>query len=419
MFEDNHIDQLMKSVLDSGQEEVPAHVWDGISEGLDRMERRRKVVLWVRRAGVAAAAAAIALGIFINMDKEQTIVPAATDSQMIAVVEPEEESVPADGNEDITIESFRNLTAYVKPKKKIIEHPVTTVFEDVINPDQTAAAEAEDTVSPDTIIETDTSDNGRQSVTSTQNQQAGTSTHDRQTETAKTIPADSWVNDDKELGERRKIRTSLVISGVAGTNNPQSKEGLSPMRSPALGRQYTKTTVEQTSTETLYGIPLSFGAGVRLHFTKRWSLGMGLNYTLLTSKFNGKYIKVTDGVEDAPIGGNVRNVLHYIGVPLNAYYDIVSKDFINLYVYAGGAVEKCILNKYQIQATTAIHHSEDVKGVQLSVNAGIGVEFRLGRYVGLYIDPSLRYYFNNRQPKSIRSSQPLMLGFETGLRFNL
>ena len=405
MFDDNHMDDLMKSILDSGQEDVPAHVWDGISEGLDRMERRRKVVLWVRRAGVAAAAAAIALGIFINTDKEQTIVPASTDSQMIAVVEPEEEIVPADGNEDITIESFRNLTAYVKPETKAVESPVT--------------AEGEDTVSPDTIIETDTSDNGRQSVTSTQNQQAGTSTHDRQTETAKTIPADSWVNDDKELGERKKIRTSLVISGVAGTNNPQSKEGLSPMRSPALGRQYTKTTVEQTSTETLYGIPLSLGAGVRLHFTEHWSLGMGLNYTLLTSKFNGKYIKVADGIEEAPVAGNVRNVQHYIGIPINAYYDIVSRDFINLYAYAGGTVEKCILNTYQIQTTTDIHHSEKVKGVQLSVNAGIGVEFRLGRYVGMYIDPSLRYYFNNGQPKSIRSSQPLMLGFEAGLRFNL
>lgn len=405
MFDDNHMDDLMKSILDSGQEDVPAHVWDGISEGLDRMERRRKVVLWVRRAGVAAAAAAIALGIFINTDKEQTIVPASTDSQMIAVVEPEEEIVPADGNEDITIESFRNLTAYVKPETKAVESPVT--------------AEGEDTVSPDTIIETDTSDNGRQSVTSTQNQQAGTSTHDRQTETAKTIPADSWVNDDKELGESKKIRTSLVISGVAGTNNPQSKEGLSPMRSPALGRQYTKTTVEQTSTETLYGIPLSLGAGVRLHFTEHWSLGMGLNYTLLTSKFNGKYIKVADGIEEAPVAGNVRNVQHYIGIPINAYYDIVSRDFINLYAYAGGTVEKCILNTYQIQTTTDIHHSEKVKGVQLSVNAGIGVEFRLGRYVGMYIDPSLRYYFNNGQPKSIRSSQPLMLGFEAGLRFNL
>jgi hypothetical protein len=66
-----------------------------------------------------------------------------------------------------------------------------------------------------------------------------------------------------------------------------------------------------------------------------------------------------------------------------------------------------------------IHHQEAVKGVQLSANAGIGVEFLLGRYVGIYIDPSVRYYFNCKQPNSIRTAQPLMLGFEMGLRFNL
>ena len=67
----------------------------------------------------------------------------------------------------------------------------------------------------------------------------------------------------------------------------------------------------------------------------------------------------------------------------------------------------------------AIYHHEGVKSVQLSTNIGIGVEFMLGRYVGLYIDPSLRYYFRNGQPKSIRTAQPLMLGFEMGFRFNL
>ena len=408
MFDDNHIDDLMKSVLDSGQEEVPARVWDGISEGLDRIERRKRVVLWVRRAGVTAAAAAIALGVFLNMNQEQTFVPEATESQMIAVIEPKAEIVPTDENE-VTTDSFSNLTAYVEPKMKAVEHSVTTEVEDIVSADQN--------------IETEATDNNRQSETSTQSQQAEAArpvsdVMSSVVETSETYESESsWIEEDEV--KARKIRTSLVISGVAGTNNPQSKGGLNPMRSPALSKQYTKTTIEQTSTETLYGIPLSFGAGVKLHFTERWSLGMGLNYTLLTSKFNGKYIKVTDGVEEAPVAGNVRNTQHYLGIPINAYYDIVRKDFINLYAYAGGTIEKCILNNYQIQTTTDIHHSEAVKGVQLSVNAGIGVEFRLGRYVGLYIDPSLRYYFNNGQPKSIRSSQPLMLGFEAGLRFNL
>ena len=83
------MDRMMKSILESGQEEVPARVWDGISEGLDRMERRKSVVLWFRRAGVAAAAAAVAVGVIMNMGQEDELVPAVADSQMIAVVEPE------------------------------------------------------------------------------------------------------------------------------------------------------------------------------------------------------------------------------------------------------------------------------------------------------------------------------------------
>lgn len=397
MFDDNHMDDLMKSILDSGQEEVPTRVWDGISEGLDRMERSKKVVLWVSRIGVTAAAAAIALGVFLNMDKDQTVIPDAADNQMIAVVVQETET-PAVEETEASIAPFRNITAYAKPKVK-----VETTLEQSIEP--------EPVPEPESVSESTT-------ITHTQPVGSTEKTEQKARSAEKIENADSWVEDEVEFKER-KIRTSLVVSGVAGTNNPQTKEGLSPMKSPALGKQYTKTTIEQTSTETLYGIPISFGAGVKLHFSERWSIGMGLNYTLLTSKYNGKYIKVTDGIEEAPIAGNVRNTQHYIGIPINAYYDIVNKDFINLYAYAGGTVEKCILNKYQVQTTTDIHHSEETKGVQLSVNAGIGVEFRLGRYVGLYIDPSLRYYFNNGQPKSIRSSQPLMLGFETGLRFNL
>ena len=73
MFDDNHMDQMMKSILESGQEDVPARVWDGISEGLDRMERRKSVVLWFRRAGVAAAAAAVAVGVILNMG--QLLIP--------------------------------------------------------------------------------------------------------------------------------------------------------------------------------------------------------------------------------------------------------------------------------------------------------------------------------------------------------
>ena len=115
---------------------------------------------------------------------------------------------------------------------------------------------------------------------------------------------------------------------------------------------------------------------------------------------------------------DIRNTQHYIGIPVNAYYDIVDKNFINFYAYAGGTVEKCLSDEYQISAKNIIH-KESAKGVQLSVNLGIGVEFMLGKHLGIYLDPSVRYYFNCNQPKSIRTAQPLMLGFEMGLRARL
>ena len=91
---------------------------------------------------------------------------------------------------------------------------------------------------------------------------------------------------------------------------------------------------------------------------------------------------------------------------------------INLYAYAGGTAEKCISDKYSVLGTDIVH-KEKIDGLQLSANAGIGVEFLLGKHVGVYIDPSLRYYFDNGQPKSIRTVQPLMLGFEMGIRARL
>ena len=53
-----------------------------------------------------------------------------------------------------------------------------------------------------------------------------------------------------------------------------------------------------------------------------------------------------------------------------------------------------------------------------SVGAGLGVEFRLGRTLGLYLDPGVNYYFPGNQPRSIRTDKPLMLNFDAGLRFN-
>ena len=239
-------------------------------------------------------------------------------------------------------------------------------------------------------------------------------------ETVKT--EESWpeIWEEDEISDRSMKRrgTSLVLSGIAGTNSAQSS-GLSPLRSPSMSTSRPKTGIEQKSSESTYGLPVSFGVGVKMDLNDRWSVGTGLNYTLLTRKFYGTYTQVNgEGSIEESVSSDIRNIQQYVGIPVNVYYDILSNEYVNFYAYAGGAVERCVSDKYDILNTSYIYKGS-VQGVQASADAGIGVEFLLGRHLGLYLDPSIRYYFNCGQPKSIRTAQPFMLGFEMGLRINL
>ena len=402
MFDDNHIDSI-RSILESGQEEVPAHIWEGVSSGLDKAAARRNRLLWLRRSAAgAAAAAAVVVGLLLGYEgAEQNLVPEAS-SDMIAVIETpsQEMTAPqeillADIPSSSPLQTARPATKDI-PAEAAMPGTMSEKAETEITSETTDIPTERDVPAPQT-----------ESTPATKPAVSGIRPE-----------ASSWEEDEKEV-RSRKIKTSLVVSGIAGTNNPQGTKGIGPLKSPGIYKAPSKTTVEQTGSQATYGIPLSFGAGVKLRFTDRWSLGMGINYTLLTSRFNGKYTKVTDGVSSLPVSSSIKNHQHYIGIPINAYYNIVSRDFVNFYAYAGGTVEKCVANKYIVQTTPVINHSETVNGVQLSANAGIGVEFLLGKHVGLYLDPSLRYYFRGSQPKSIRTVQPLMFGFEMGLRFNL
>lgn len=400
MFENkdiNEFDRMMKSILDEGTEEVPAGVWDKISEDLDKAAQRKTVVLWWRRAAAGTAvAAAIAAGVIFNHSSDEMILPAAADGEMVAVVEkPVAEEVEGIEEAEIVVP---DLVAQSR-------RSVVPANKDMVIKTAGDALEAVSDAEPVVIEE-----------------KSGPVTEEEKPEETKVEETKAEEYLPIEWGEEEKVekkRVSLVFSGIAATNDEQSKNRIGPMKAPTLTPAPDKTGITETSTRSTYGIPVSFGAGVKIDLTDRWAIGVGANYTLLTRKFYGKYTEIDkDGGIANSTSSDIRNSQHFVGIPVNAYYNIVNKDRINLYAYAGGTAEKCVSDKYSL-INTDIHHTEKVKGVQLSANAGFGVEFMLGKHLGLYLDPSIRYYFDCNQPKSIRTVQPLMLGFEMGFRARL
>ena len=406
MFEDNkykETDLMMRSILDDGVEEVPAGVWEAVSEGLDKASRKKTVVLMWKRAAVGfGVAAALATGLVLNHGGNESMIPQQDD--MIAVVESDPMDNPSSEDDafatDVMIAEVRNVKHQAPTMAKVVDEKSASSD----NPNVPEVGES-------------LTDSEPEDIQVVQDEPVAKAGNDDLTYRFKEEyePSD-WV----EEKERDKVGTSLVISGIAGTNGTQTRPGGAGMlRQPSISSAPPKTGVKETSTRSIYGIPLSFGAGVKVDLNEKWSLGAGFNYTLLTRRFYGSYTKVNEqGSIEMNIQTDIRNTQNYVGVPVNLFYNIVDSRHLNFYTYAGGSVEKCVSDKYQLIGKD-ITHTEKVRGLQLSANLGIGVEFLLGDYIGLYIDPSLRYYFDNGQPASIRTAQPLMLGFEMGMRVRL
>lgn len=423
MIEDKNnteFDLLMRSVLGNGREEVPAHVWDAVSDGLDTIARRKRTVLMWRRAAVSCSiAAALAAGLFFAFsdgtgpDTGENMIAVVTETgvqdndgrtETLLAEQAGAEDMQADGElQSGTVKVAGSASDF---RKQIQNHSPEkadknlaggeTATDGIGGKPETAGAQAE-------VQENGSADKNRHTV------------QDR-------YDKGLWEDWPEDEDKASSIRTSVVFSGITGTNSTRSHTRQNLMKRPTVPSDKPKTGITETSTNTTYGIPLSFGAGVKVDLTKRWSLGTGLNYTLLNRKFYGNYTKATpEGEVELSVSSDIRNTQHYIGIPLNAYFNIVDNRYINFYAYSGGAVEKCIADRYEVlnAAGDRLTHTEKVKGVQLSANFGIGAEFMIGQHIGIYVDPSLRYYFNNGQPKSIRTAQPLMLGFEMGIRARL
>lgn len=210
--------------------------------------------------------------------------------------------------------------------------------------------------------------------------------------------------------------TFLYAKGSIGGNDPDFVRRAAGM---AMAPGTSSSGISELSTST-YGIPLTLGLGVRFYLLPGFSIGTGVDYSLLTRTFTGTYTGPGDsGKPEATEAGDIQHNMQYIGVPLDLYYDILSSDKIKFYVYGGGEVEYCVSNKYTVFTSPRITCSEPVRKLQYSVGGGVGVEFRLADKLGLYLDPGVKYYFPYGQPKSIRTDKPLMFNFDAGLRFSL
>ena len=154
--------------------------------------------------------------------------------------------------------------------------------------------------------------------------------------------------------------------------------------------------------------PVTFGLSLSYPVTSRLSVLSGITYTKLSSDFIQK-MNTTQLVNEQQ--------LHYVGLPLRLSYQVFSWKGFSLYGIAGGAADM------NVKAT---YTTEGVKGkgkkdrVQFSADAAAGVQYQVLPQMGLYVEPGVKYYFDNKGAvNTFFKDHPTNFNLQVGVRYEL
>ena len=259
---------------------------------------------------------------------------------------------------------------------------------------------------------------------------------DNNEKTAESIALNSAGINDSVTGNQREIPNSLVEKNIDETA-VQKKHKSSWLLAASAGSngsiptgngnynllQGDKNIVSATTSYTdimtpnefqtiNYTPPISFGLNIRKNLNKEWSLESGVVYTYLLTTFENNGVQRNDA----------RLHLHYIGVPLNLVARLWDLPKWEIYLSGGIMLEKGIKSVYiqnqyignQTITTTAV---SDINGLQWSVNGAVGTTYKIQRNIGIFFEPKLSYFFDNNQPLSARTEDPIVIGLSAGVRF--
>ena len=398
--EQDHFIQLVREKIEKHPVLVDDKCWIEIEQTL--ISNRRKVSLWVWISATVAASIALLLLIrtpFYEIPtKENTTTELSDDFK-----EENNQSKLEQTINSIVFSESKKTVSFVTKVKRILGNETNLIAE--------KAEEVEEIHIEEVIALKETE-----------------SVQDKSIKKSFDKPIADWTESDndwqKEPIKKKRNKWLLAASFGSGSRHSLGEDFVSGEQdylnfNPQGGNKRLASSKkindilypEEFSDVTHYA-PLSFGINIRKNINKHWAIESGLTYTYLLSKFR----------ESESIHSEATLKMHYIGVPLNLVSYIMSNNSgWNLYVSAGGMIEKGLHldfthNSYFNGYSIEIKLKENIPDWQYSLNASLGADYKIYKDISVYIEPRITYYLNSNQPESIRTKNPFIVGFNTGLR---
>jgi hypothetical protein len=383
----NKFDDAIKNKLENYSLPVDSSSWSEIEKRLNAKPEKRALWPWI--SGIAVAAAIAAIWLIIPFNKQLIYYDTAEQQQLPH----HEERITKDVLERKNV-PFPPLSAIrTKPvsgrKEKNPEFTEIPAF-----PEHHVIAQTE--VPPPVDVDSLETEEEKPLISPFGNEE-------------------EWadVNPIVQNKKSAKSVSFLVGSGsfLAMNNSPSYPSGL---RSDNKFLNSNWKDELSDFDEVTHFLPLTFGLNFRKEINTYLSVESGLAYTYLYSKFKNKLPKQ-----------DVKMELHYLGIPVNLIANIYRNNHSKwtIYASAGGMVEKGLLSHYEERTSelaNAVYNTianEKIDGLQWSIHAALGIDYKIMKNYSIYFEPKVNYYLDNNQPVNARTEHPLILGINAGIRY--
>lgn len=371
-------DQDIREMLYNAEEPVSPGVWSAVEAGLNA--RRKVVPAWLWSAVAVAAAAAVAAGVFLWRPSGLRLEEFSPSSQLTAHLD---YSLP------------QNIVERVPEAPSATGKAVSAV---ALREEASLEAVQNATINPEVLLKV----SSRLAMPP-------------QSSCAPTVNDNSLLN---ELAwEARPLPGRDFSLTASGDITASSRAQAFSRRSAAAPASIMAEGVEYLSGDRP-GVPFSAGIGLKWTIFPRWAVGTGVRYTNLRRSFIGNYHSGQGWSADEK---SIDNTQHWLGVPVNVYFDIVDSRRFKVHAFAGGAVDYLLGNKFTIHSDKDILWNKSGTSFQWSASVGAGAEYLITRHIGIYLDPSVRYCFGQAGGQDINGlpAHPLQFMLEAGVRFSI
>ena len=414
------------------EEAAPEGLWERIDTALLEEQKKKARVVPLRKWWTAAAVtlALVAGGGYLYKnayDEMQEMEKVTADVETPAISTPsvnEKDITPAEQSATTVSAKVKNdqmLFAKNETKQQIVPQTVTTAGFDEVSTmesyeEEADSKEVQSVVTPEEqrtdeemLMESD-AQHARVSMvpqrSSTNSKAMASMSSSRQssfsTQSSRSSHLSAKLYAQNMMGGDDLHRDPVLMNPATAANYASVYEMSNKVttRSPIYLYNYEEITKHHQ--------PVTFGLSLSYPLTSRLSVLSGITYTKLSSDFIQK-MNTSQLVNEQQ--------LHYVGLPLRVSYQVFSWKGFSLYGIAGGAADM------NVKAT---YTTEGVKGkgkkdrVQFSADVAAGVQYQVLPQMGLYVEPGVKYYFDNKGAvNTFFKDHPTNFNLQVGVRYEL